>query len=249
MGHSSKSACYLIKNDYEEELKEWFKSDSAQSGNSFLESFCFKVLPECDKDVVEASMTDIETENYEDDKDKIDDDFMPEAKEENLLEDEKNFTKEAVEKVKDFRDNFLDLFETFDEGARQFLLKVLLENDKIRPHLNKFLKQEHFDIFLNYWYLSFLSLLLSVLFPVLFVVSLRKKAKEIKIASKRKSVKRVSKSSAKSSEESIQQQSNSESEAAEADDETDKLIKSTKKSSSSPIKRASKRNSKSQAEN
>ena len=92
MDYSSKSACYLIRNDYEEELKEWFRG---QPKESFLDSFCYKKLPECNKEVYEASLTDIELENYEEDKDKIDDDFMPEAKE-NVINENENFAKEAL---------------------------------------------------------------------------------------------------------------------------------------------------------
>ena len=256
MEYSSKSACYLIKNDYEEELKDWFKQES---GDSFLESFCYKQLPECNKETHDASLTDIEIENYQEDKDKIDDDFMPEAKEENVRKDEENFAKEAVEKVKDFRDNFLDLFDAIDEKARQFLLKSLLENDKIRPYLNKFLKPEHFDIFLNYWYLSVLSLLISILLPIFFIMSLDKQnnGESNSPASSRKNSKKAKVPKIKTSSSSAENVlSTSESEAAEADDENEKLIQ-TKKANSlrqstskiSPIKRASKRNSKSQAEN
>lgn len=252
MGHSSKSACYLIKNDYEDELKDYFKTGPT----SFLESFCYKQLPDCNKEVYEASLTDIEIENYEEDKDKIDEDFMPEAKEENISKEE-NFGSEAVEKVKNIRDNFLDLFEAFDENARQFLLKSLLENDKIRPHLNKFMKQEHFDIFLNYWYLSVLSLIASILFPLIFLMSLHRRSKVRTNDSNNTSAgtkhSGTRKSAAKAKVPKVIEHT-SESEAAEADDENEKLIQTTKKmsksaSKTSPIKRASKRNSKSQADN
>ena len=251
MDYSSKSACYLIRNDYEEELKEWFKG---QPKESFLDSFCYKKLPECNKEVYEASLTDIELENYEEDKDKIDDDFMPEAKEENVINENENFAKEAVEKVKDLRDNFLDLFDALDGRARQFLLNSLLENEKIRPHLNRFLTQEHFDILLNYWYLSVLSLLISILLPIFFLISLSKKSGQVQMsANARKSTKKLKVPKIKTTESTEQAavtkefvSNTSESEAAEADDENEKLIqtKGLRKST-----RASKRNSKSQADN
>lgn len=246
----------MIKNDYEDELKVWFKNDP----NSFLESFCYEQLPDCNKEVFEASLTDIETENYEEDKHNIDDDFMPEAKEENILKETENFGSEAVEKVKNIRDNILDLLEAIDEKARQFLSKSLLENDKIRPHLNKFLKQEHFDIFLNYWYLTALSLLISILLPLLFLLSLSRKsggsAGGTAAGGLRKSTKKVKVSKIKVSSSSQSTENTSESEAAEADDENEQLVQSKKPSSlrksgskTSPIKRASKRNSKSQTDN
>ena len=101
--------------------------------------------------------------------------------------------------------------------------------------------------------------------PILFVISLSKKAKLIKKQeSTRKSTRKLKVPKIKTDSDPIPMESKeiisntSESEAAEADDENEKLIQTkTKKAKSlrkseiktSPIKRVSKRNSKSQAEN
>lgn len=257
MNYSAKSGCYLITNEYEDQLKEWFHE---RRDEPFLNSFCFKELPDCDKEVYEASLTDIELENYEEDKDKIDDDFMPEAKEENVKAEEANFAKEAVEKVKDFKDNLLDIFDSVDLKVRQILTKNLIENPKIRVHLDKYLKSEHYELFLNNWWIAALSILVSFILPIVFVIFLRKfyQIKVVSEASASRSAKTIKKSSKLKAPVVIVADS-SESEAAEADDEkpvgttTRKSGRASKVASSepmpiSPIKRSSKRNSKSQAD-
>lgn len=256
MGYADKSACYLITNDYEDQLKEWFNSESRDE-EGFLSSFCFKELPLCTKEVHDASLSDIEMENYEEDKDKIDDDFMPEAKEEAIKAEEEggNFATEAVEKVKDIRDNLYDLWDSIDEKGRQFLMKNLFENEKFRPYLVKHLKQENFEVLAKNWYFAVLSILISMLLPLIYVSFLQKR--EIKRDESNQSAiksrsKKSSKSSLKVPSVSIE---TSESDAAEADDETSgKTVRkpggSSRILSDSPTKSrvASKRNSRSQAD-
>lgn len=254
MNYSAKSGCYLITNDYEDQLKEWFNE---RRDEPFLNSFCFKELPDCDKEVYEASLTDIELENYEDDKDKIDDDFMPEAKEENVKAEEANFANEAVEKVKDFRDNLLDVFDSVDMKVRQILTKNLIENQRLRAHLDKFLKSEHYELFLNNWWFAALTILVSFIIPIIFVIVLRKYHQVQDIDPKASSRSKATKSSSKLKAPVVVVAESSESEAAEADDEkptsatTRKYGRSSKVTSSepiSPIKRSSKNNSNSQAD-
>jgi hypothetical protein len=214
--------------------------ERSESGN-FLESFCFKELPDCNRAVYDASLTDIELENYQEDKDKIDDDFMPEAKEENVKEAD-NFAKEALEKVMDLRDNLLDGAEALNSNVKTRLREQVFENEQIRPHLLKFFKNEHLQLFLDNWYFGLLSVVVSLLFPLVFVFVLSKfhgTRNEIKTAppkSPRKSSSRLLKTKVPS----VLINDSSESEAAEADDE--------KVSVPSPSKRTSKRNSRSQAD-
>lgn len=250
MNHSAKSGCYLITNEYEDQLKEWFNE---RRDEPFLHSFCFKELFDCDKEVIEASTTDIELENYEEDKDKIDDDFMPEAKEENIKANEGNFATEAVEKVKDFMDNLLDVSDSVDLKVRQFLTKNLIENRKLRVHLDKYFKSEHYDLFLNNWWMAALSIVVSFILPIVFVMLLRKYHKiEIvpETIPRSKANKKLSKS--KVAVVLAAAAESSESEAAEADDEkpaiTRKYGRSSKVPSTeplSPIKQSGKRNTKS----
>lgn len=248
--YSAKSACYLISNEYEDQLKEWFQE---RKDESFLESFCFKELSDCNKEVHEASQSDIELENYEEDKDTIDDDFMPEAKEENVKAEEINFTEKAVEKVKNIRDNILDLAEEVDGKVRNYLKENVVENQNLRVHSDKLLKQEHYDLFLDNWYFVLLSILISMLLPIIFVVLLQKFHKTTATESKGRG-KSVKKSKAAAVVVSDKESESSESEAAEADDEKATLSsrrsgRSSKILNESPIKRASKRNSKSQIDN
>jgi hypothetical protein len=259
MSHTAKSGCYLITNEYEDQLKEWFNE---RRDEPFLTSFCYKELADCNKEVYEASLTDIELENYEEDKDKIDDDFMPEYKEENVKAEEANFAKEAVEKVKDFKDNLLDILDASDLKVRQFLTKNVIENQKLRAHLDQHLKPEHYELFLNNWWFGALSLIVSLVLPIIFVIFLKKYHQiEVPVVpAKSSSRSKVSKKSSKSALKvpSVTVHESSESEAAEADDEKATTVsrksgRSGKVLSSSiepvsPIKRSSKRNSKSQAD-
>ena len=253
MNHSAKSGCYLITNEYEDQLKEWFNE---RRDESFLNSFCFKELSDCDKEVYEASSTDIELENYEEDKDKIDEDFMPEAKEENIKAEEGNFASEAVEKVKDFRDNLLDVSDSIDLKVRQFLTKNLIENQKLRVHLDKYFKSEHYDLFLNNWWMAALSIMVSFILPIVFVIFLRKYHQIEIITETVPRSKTANKKSSKSKVSiSVAAAESSESEAAEADDEKPEIKRKSGRPSKvpsteplSPIKRSSKRNSKSQAD-
>lgn len=245
----------MITNEYENQLKDWFNESRDEP---FLNTFCFKELAECNKEVHEASLTDIELENYEEDKDKIDEDFMPEAKEENIKAEEENFTKQAVEKVKDFRDNLLDALEAADMKVRQILTKNLIENRKLRSHSDKYLKPEHYELFLNNWWIVALSLVVSMILPIVFVVFLKKSHqiegnKVTKTASKTASRAKITK---KPSKAPIVVLESSESEAAEADDEKAAAVSRKSGRSSkvlsaepvSPMKRSSKRNSKSLAD-
>lgn len=261
MDYSAKSACYLIQNEYEDQLREWFQE---RKDEGFLESFCFKELADCNKEVHESSQSEIEMENYEEDKDKVDDDFMPEAKEENVKAQEENFTKQAVEKVKNIRDNLLDLVEEINGSVRTFLKENVIENKKLRVHADKLIKQEHYDLFLDHWYFVLLTALISMILPVIFVVILQKYHKTTSSVSANESKSRTksakkSKSVLKAPVVVIKDSETSESEAAEADDEkatsvarktgrSSKILGETGEIPASPIKRASKRNSKSQAD-
>lgn len=243
MEYAQKSACYLISNEYEDQLKEWFMG-SQNEKESFLEEFCFKELPDCNKKVHEASLTDIEIENYEEDKDKIDDDFMPEAKEENIKSENNNFAYEAVERIKDLRDNFYDFLELFDENVRQFLIK----NEKLNLYLVKLIKEEQLNFFINNWYFVVLSILISIIIPLFYVSSLQNKNK-IKDVKSKTSNQIKKKSSSKSN---IKVEETSESDAAEADDETTGNARKSGRSSrilssepASKSKISSKRNSRS----
>ena len=173
LSHSAKSACYLITNNYEDQLKEWFKKGHLE--NDFLKSFCFKELPNCDQEVYENSLSDIEIENYEADKDKIDNNFMPEAKEENVKAHENNFSFHVVEKIKDIRDNALDAWDSFDESMKAWMTKNLIENKALRVHSDKLFKEEHYDFFKDNWYIGILTILISMVLPVIFVILILKK--------------------------------------------------------------------------
>lgn len=240
----------MITNEYEDQLKEWFNE---RRDESFLPSFCFKELPDCNQEVYEASLTDIELENYEDDKDKIDDDFMPEAKEENVKKDEQNFVNTAVEKVKNIRDNLLDIFDEFDAKVREILTKNLIENRKIRSQLDKRFKPEHYELFLNNWWIAALSIFVSMILPIIFVMFLSNNHRNelAKTACKPSSRSKTSKKALKVPKVVLE---SSESEAAEADDEkatvttTRRSGRANKVLSTEPVKCASKRASKSRAE-
>lgn len=163
----------MITNDYEDQLKEWFKKGHLE--NNFLKSFCFKELPNCDQEVYENSLSDIEIENYEADKDKIDDDFMPEAKEENVKAQENNFSFYVVEKIKDIRDNALDAWDSFDNSMKTWMSKNLIENKALRVHIDKLFKEEHYEFFKNNWYIGILTILISMILPVIFVILILKR--------------------------------------------------------------------------
>lgn len=260
LDYSAKSGCYLITNEYEDQLKEWFQE---RKDESFLESFCFKELPDCNKAVHEASQSDIELENYEEDKDTIDDDFMPEAKEENVKAQEANFTEMAVEKVKNIRDNFLDIVEEVDGNVRKFLKRKVVDNKKIRIHADKVMKQEHYDLFLEHWYFVLLTAFISMILPVIFVVMLQRYHKtegsESSSSSKSRGKHAKKTKALKVPVVVVNESDASESEAAEADDEkstaatrksgrASRILSGEAKEATSPIKRVSKRNSKSQAD-
>ena len=262
LDYNAKSACYLITNEYDDQLREWF-NERREEG--FLESFCFKELTECNKKVVEASMTDIELENYEEDKHLIDDDFMPEAKEENVKKDEKsNFMSQAIEKLLNIRDNALDLAEEIDQNVKKMITKEVLENPRIRQQTDKILKVEHYELFLKHWWLAVISILISFMLPIIFVISLQKRisADSNGAKSPRGSSKSTKKSTTSASKLKVPAVSieTSESEAAEADDEksvlssrkssrSSRILASTSnKNTASPVKKITKRNSKSQSD-
>ena len=255
LGYADKSTCYLITNEYEVQLKEWFNE---RNDEEFLESFCYKELPDCNKEVNEASLTDIELENYEEDKDKIkiDEDFMPEAKEETVKEEEGNFGAEAFEKVQDIKDNVLDFWDKIDEKTRKFLTENILENKKIRPFLETHIKGEHVKFFFKNFHVGLVcAALFSLLVPCVFLLLQQKRSDKssAKFGSAGSRSKKNSKSASKVA--TVPTIETSESDAAEADDETSGTLRKTSGRSSrilatnSPSKRAtSKRNSKSQAD-
>ena len=262
MDYNAKSGCYLITNEYDDQLREWFNE---RRDESFLESFCFKELAECNKNVIEASASDIELENYEEDKHLIDDDFMPEAKEENVKAEGSNLMTQTLEKLLNIRDNALDLAEEVDQKVKNILKQEVLGNPRIREQTDKILKEEHYELFLKHWWLAVVSVLISFMLPIIFVISLQKRlapsdsnaSKSSRVSSK--STKKSNSSPSKLKVPAVNIET-SESEAAEADDEKSVLTSrkssrsgrilasSTSNESSSPVKRISKRNSKSQSD-
>lgn len=245
LGYAGKSGCYLITNEYDDQLRDWYYSREPSS--TFLESFCYKELPGCNKEVNEASLTDVEMENYEEDKDQIDDDFMPEAKEENVKKAlaEQSFADEAVEKVKNVRDNVLDAWESLDDKAKKWILKNLLSNPKFEPFILKTFTKKHTDLFLEHWYIGIISIIISFILPILYVLNLSKRRgshHETKSSKKKHESKSASVRTSKRGKSPIAAAivETSESDAVDADDEN-VASEQVHKTRSRVVKRASTR--------
>ncbi len=206
--YSAKSGCYAIVNDHDEALREWFLN---KRGEPFAESFCYKELPNCTHEVHEASLTDIELENYEEDKDKIDPDFMPEASEEAVKKEKEN---KVIERAKDIRDNILDTWEHVDLRAQKWLLAQVIGHPVLEPYLVKLLAREHIDTLATYWYLFLISAFFTAIVPVLILARMSRRRSGHKNANKA-----VPKIKEKNSSRKAAVVPESESEAVDADDE------------------------------
>lgn len=211
--YGAKSGCYAITNEYDEALRNWFLQNR---DDSFAETFCYKELPNCSQEVHEASLTDIELENYEEDKDKIDPDFMPEASEEAVKKEN-----EILERVKDVRDTVLDAWDKVDLKAKKWLLASVIGHPVLEPYLLKLLAREHIDVLATYWYVFLFTAFISALTPLLLVTSIRRRHKhKISHKTEKKTIKKTSTASPKkASSRKAAVVAESESEAVEADDE------------------------------
>lgn len=214
--YGAKSGCYAITNEHDEGLRNWFLQNR---DDSFAETFCYKELPHCSQEVHEASLTDIELENYEEDKDKIDPDFMPEASEEAAKKEN-----QILERVKDARDAVLDTWDKVDLKAKKWLLSSVIGHPILEPHLLKLLAREHIDVLATYWYVLLLTAFISALVPLLLVTSIRRRRRhhssnDHKSAKKAAKKIAVASSPKKTSSRKAAVVAESESEAAEADDE------------------------------
>lgn len=253
MNYAAKSGCYAIVNDHDDALREWFLNKREEP---FAESFCYKELPNCNREIHEASMTDIELENYEEDKDKIDPDFMPEASEEAVKKESK-----LLERAMDVRDNILDAWEHVDLRAQKWLLAHVVGHPVLEPYLLKLLAREHINTLATYWYILLFSAFFSAIIPVLVVAHMNRRPLS---ASKSSAHKTSPKKKEKKTTRKPFIVAESESEAVDADDEkseeleaaepvkktvrgragASKAVKKspspTRKASKSPVKAASK---------
>jgi hypothetical protein len=169
MSYDNRGRCYDILNDHEDELREWFKAsaDSAQevpTASFFKESFCFRRLSECDASVAEASEMDIEQENYEEDKDKIDPDFMPEFTEEAIKAEQSDYKAKLAglyERALDARDDALDFWDKVDDRVKGLLEEKVVSHPLIKERIPLHVT-EHV---VQYWH----AILAVTVFIVLFL--------------------------------------------------------------------------------
>lgn len=160
--HSTRSDCYLIANEYEDQLRDWFFQSRSRP---FVSEFCYKIVPGCNEEVEKASATDIDMEDYEANKHKIDPDFMPEASEEAVKKGE-SFAAQTVERVKDVRDNVLDAWERVDVRAKKWLLRNVVHDSTIAPYLRKIVAKERAVAAIEYWYVLVISIVLALALPL-----------------------------------------------------------------------------------
>lgn len=173
VSYSEKAQCFDILNEYEDQIRDWFKEHATaeDAAKAFEEDFCFRELDSCNADVAHSADMDTEPEEFEQDQDDVDSDFMPEFSEEAVKQEEaslKGKLENIVDNVLDARDDTLDYLEAVNEKAKSVIKTNILSHPLIKDRLPIHMA-EHVT---EYWYLFLIATILSaVMIPYFLLCS------------------------------------------------------------------------------